>query len=56
MEKNPKNIKMGLKIRWDDVNCIRLFQDREQILWTWGLFDRASSSWNNLKCQLDATR
>ena len=22
----------------------------------WGLFDRASSSWNNLKCQLDATR
>jgi len=21
-----------------------------------GLFDRASSSWNNLKCQLDATR
>jgi len=23
---------------------------------TWGLFDRASSSWNNLECQLDATR
>jgi len=22
----------------------------------WGLFDHASSSWNNLKCQLDATR
>ena len=22
----------------------------------WGLFDRASSSWNNVKCQLDATR
>ena len=22
----------------------------------WGLFDRASSSWNKLKCQLDATR
>jgi len=22
----------------------------------WGLFDRASSSWNNLKCQPDATR
>ena len=22
----------------------------------WGLFERASSSWNNLKCQLDATR
>jgi len=23
---------------------------------TWGLFDRASSSWNKVKCQLDATR
>ena len=22
----------------------------------WGLFDHASSSWNNLKCRLDATR
>jgi len=22
----------------------------------WGLFNRASSSWNNVKCQLDATR
>ena len=22
---------------------------------TWGLFDRASSSWNKVKCQLDAT-
>jgi len=23
---------------------------------TWGLFDCASSSWNNVECQLDATR
>jgi len=22
----------------------------------WGFFDRASSSWNKVKCQLDATR
>jgi len=25
-------------------------------LWRWGLFERVSSSWNNVKCQLGATR
>jgi len=25
-------------------------------LYSWGLFDRTSSSWNDVKCQLDATR
>ena len=28
----------------------------ERRLSSWGLFDCVSSSWNNLKCQLDATR
>ena len=28
----------------------------QELMQTWGLFDRASSSWNKVKCQLDATR
>jgi len=28
----------------------------QPVAWVWRLFDRVSSSWNNLKCQLDTTR
>ena len=32
------------------------FSTRVSLVYTWGLFDRASSSWNKVKCQLDVTR
>jgi len=36
------------------ADCFKL---KNQIsFFAWGLFDRASSSWNKVKCQLDATR
>jgi len=31
-------------------------EDGISFLEIWGLFDRASSSWNKVKCRLDATR
>ena len=48
-------------IRWFSLQK-HSFMLRERVqclnfgLITWGLFDRASSSWNNLKCQIDAIR
>ena len=32
------------------------FQNTDKKSYSYGLFDRASSSWKNVKCQLDATR
>ena len=32
------------------------FKNKRNHWISWGLFDLASSSWNNVKCQLDATR
>ena len=46
-----------LFLRWKRVVIFRLCLFYRRItVEVWGLFDRATSSWNNLKCQLDATR
>ena len=43
--------------KWSAYKKCALFFDKQKLTCQcWGLFDRASSSWNNLKCQLDATR
>ena len=37
-------------------SVLKFYWQRAVLVIIWGLFDRASSSWNKVKCQLDANR